>query len=147
MTSARWLGDLPCLNPVYGILNPLGLKYLTLLRVGLRHLRVHKFNHNFSDTIHPFCSCNEVDVESIEHYLLHCPHYAIFRSVLFENLQKIISLVSLINPKFTCDLLLFGNHSHDVNTNRMIILETIQYLISTKRFDQPLIEGYGPWLG
>jgi hypothetical protein len=131
-------------NPVYGILNPLGLKYLTRLRVGLSHLRVHKFHHNFSDTIHPFCSCNEVDVESIEHYLLHCPNYLIFRSVLFENLRKSISLVSLINSKFTCDLLLFGNHSYDVNTNRMIILETIQYLISTKRFDQPLIEGYGP---
>ena len=131
-------------NPVYGVLNPLGLKYLTRLRVGLSHLRAHKFGHNFSDTFHPFCSCAEVDVESIEHYLLHCPNQVIFRSVLFENLRKIISLVSLISSKYTCNLLLYGDHIYDTNTNKMIILETIQYLISTKRFDKPFIEGHGP---
>ena len=33
---------------VFNIYNPPGLKLLTKLRLGLSHLRGHKFNHNFS---------------------------------------------------------------------------------------------------
>ena len=36
-------------NPIYGIHNPVGVKYLTRLRVGLSHLRAHKYQHNFRD--------------------------------------------------------------------------------------------------
>ena len=31
---------------IYGIHNPVGIKYLTRLRVGLSHLPMHKFHHN-----------------------------------------------------------------------------------------------------
>ena len=128
-------------NPLYGVHNPKGLKYLTRLQVGLSHLRAHKFEHNFRDTIHPFCSCRSVDIESVEHYLLHCPNHAACRSVLFENLRKSISLVTLISSKYTCNLLIYGDPTYDTHTNKMIILATIQFLISSKRFDQPLIQG------
>ena len=40
---------------VYRIHHPRGLKLLTRLRLGLSHLREHKFRHNFNDTIDPFC--------------------------------------------------------------------------------------------
>ena len=35
-----------------------GIKLLTRLRLGLSHLRQHKFNHNFQDTINPLCPCS-----------------------------------------------------------------------------------------
>ena len=35
----------------FGIHDPIGLSYLTQLRVGLSKLNFHKFNHNFRDTI------------------------------------------------------------------------------------------------
>ena len=42
------------------------------LRLGLSHLREHKFKHNFQDSINPLCNCGH-DIESTTHYLLHCP--------------------------------------------------------------------------
>ena len=38
------------LHPIYGIHDPIGLKYLTRLHVGLSNLHAHKFYHNFKDT-------------------------------------------------------------------------------------------------
>ena len=39
------------MNPVYNIHDPIGLKFLTRLRVNFSHLREHKFRHNFLDTL------------------------------------------------------------------------------------------------
>ena len=36
-------------KPVYNIHNPIGLKLLTRLRLGLSHLNEHKFKHNYQD--------------------------------------------------------------------------------------------------
>ena len=81
-------------NPIYGIHNPIGLKYLTRLRVGLSHLRAHKYQHKFSDTTTHFCSCPNNESETVEHYLLHCPSYSLIRSELFEKLRQIIEYMT-----------------------------------------------------
>ena len=39
--------DRPISNPIYNIFNPVGVKYLTRLRLELSHLSEHRFNHNF----------------------------------------------------------------------------------------------------
>ena len=53
------LALLKCIRPkaeiLYKIYIPKGLKLLTPLRLDLSHLPEHKFRHNFSDTIDPFC--------------------------------------------------------------------------------------------
>ena len=125
---------------LYGIHHPLGTKLLTRLRVGLSHLRDHKFSHNFQDTSDPFCLCLCNEKETVEHYLLHCPCHDNHRDVLFETLIKHISLVILVNPKYTCDLLLYGDPRYKWDTNNEILKATIEFLISSKRFDHPLIQ-------
>ena len=65
----------PSPNSVYNCHNPKGLKLITRLRLGLSHLREHKFKHNFQDTINLLCSYG-IDIESTEHFLLHCPQFA-----------------------------------------------------------------------
>ena len=47
----------PMPKPTFNIHNPLGLKLLTRLGLGLSHLNEHRFNHNFKDCINPLCSC------------------------------------------------------------------------------------------
>ena len=47
----------PVANSVFEINNPYDLKLLTRLRLGLSHLRYHKFRHNFQDCINPICVC------------------------------------------------------------------------------------------
>ena len=41
----------PIQNPIYKIHDPMGIKYLTRLRLGLSHLNDHKFRHNFQDCL------------------------------------------------------------------------------------------------
>ena len=126
---------------LYGIHHPVGNKLLTRLRIGLSHLRSHKFTHKFQDTLNPFCPCTSNESETVEHNLLHCPKYIAQRRVLFETLIKFISVVTFVNSKYICDLLLYGHSKYQWNTNKEIIKATIEFLISSKRLDLSLIEG------
>ena len=54
--------------------NPVGLKLLTRLRLGLSHLNEYIFNHNFQNCINSLCSCC-LEIESTSHFLLHYHHY------------------------------------------------------------------------
>ena len=125
-------------SPVFGIHNPQGLKYLTRLRVGLSHLRSHKYLHSFRDTNSPFCSCVNNEHETVEHYLLYCPLYLHLRSELFGKLRLLISLLILTTPLRTCNLLLYGDPCLDFHTNKKILELTICYIISSNRFNVPL---------
>ena len=62
----------PSPNSVFKCHNPQGIKFLTRLRLGLSHLREHKFKHSFQDSLNPLCKCG-FDVKSTSHFLLHCP--------------------------------------------------------------------------
>ena len=47
----------PSPNSIFDIYNPYGIKLLTRLRLGLRHLNEHKFKHGFNDTINLIFIC------------------------------------------------------------------------------------------
>ena len=61
-------------NSVYNCHNTIAICLITRLRLGLSHLREHEFKHGFQDTFNPLCICGN-DVESTEHFLLHCPQF------------------------------------------------------------------------
>ena len=83
---------------------------LTRLRVGLSHLREHKFRHNFNDTIDPICYCRTNAIESVEHFLLQCLNHTHYRSSLFDNLrQNGISILPFCNS-YLIKILLFGSN-------------------------------------
>ena len=63
-------------TPVYSIHDLKGLAILTQLRVGLSKLNLHKFRHNFRDTLNPLFPSND-GVEDMAHFLLHCHSYDI----------------------------------------------------------------------
>ena len=48
----------PLENSVFTCHNPIGIKYLTSIRLGFSHLRYHKFKHGFLDAFDPLCSCS-----------------------------------------------------------------------------------------
>ena len=43
----------PPAKSIFGISDPVGLSYLTQIRVGLSKSNLHKFLHNFRDTVNP----------------------------------------------------------------------------------------------
>ena len=61
----------PPFKSTFGIHDPIGLSYLTQLRVGLSKLCYHQFKHNFGDSINPMCPSNDC-IETKEHFLLLC---------------------------------------------------------------------------
>ena len=81
---------------IFGIHDPVGLRYLFQLRVSLSPLRSHKYRHNFTDTPSDICHCNE-GIEDTNHFLFSCPDYAILRATLAASviniLQKTTSII------------------------------------------------------
>ena len=67
-----------------------GLKGVKIMRIrlGLSHLREHKFQHNLQESINPLCNCGH-DIESTTHYLLHCPLFVNERSTFFSTLSSL----------------------------------------------------------
>ena len=127
----------PAPNRTFNCHNPFGIKLITRLRLGLSHLRDHKFKHNFLDCLNPICCCGQ-DIETTVHYLLHCPIFSDERSIFFNNIRRIDeNVLSDSDPK-TSDTLLFGITSFNDTKNTSILNTTIDYILSTKRFDVPL---------
>ena len=97
----------PSQNRVYNCHNPKEIKLLTRLRVGLSHLREHKFRHSFQDTLNPICTCGE-DIEAKSHYLLHCPDYLEERKTLLNTVSCIVSNIFDFNNDQLTEILLYG---------------------------------------
>ena len=98
--------------------NPRGLKLLTRLRLGLSHFREHKFRHNFNDTIDPFCLCGTNNLETSEHFLLHCPTYACLRRKLFDNLHNNNILLLPLEKSLIVQILLYGSDNYHTSMNK-----------------------------
>ena len=108
--------------------NPIGIKYITRVRLGLSHLREHKFNNSFQDTLNPIRNC----VESAIHFFLHCPLYSNKRRTLLNSSANIDHTL-LNNTDFSLtQILLFCNTAFNAIENTKIINLTIDFVLSTK---------------
>ena len=125
-------------NSLFSIYDPLGVKFLTRLRLQFSHRNEHKFRYGFEDTINAMFAC-ESEVETTEHFLLRCHLYSPQRLVLFENLNKVDSNFLNLNVKDKVSFLLYGSQSTTFkSSNREILKFVINYIKETGRFDRPL---------
>ena len=72
--------------------DPIGINYITLIRLGFSHLRGHKFKHSFQDTISYICKYGN-DVVSAIHIFLYYPFYS-------SELRTLLSSLVNIDPRF-----------------------------------------------
>ena len=121
----------PMPKPTFNIHNPLGLKLLTRLRLGLSHLNEHRFNHNFEDCINPLCSCS-LEVESTTHFFLHCHNFVNIRNTLLNKLNSISCDISNCSDRSLTKLILYGNPKFSFQQNLDIINASIEYMINSK---------------
>ena len=131
----------PTPNSVFNCHHPEGLILLTRLRLGFSHLREHKFRHNFQDNINPICSCGE-DIETTSHFLLNCPRHSITRTTFLNKIKTINSGLTERNDNILCNILLYGDPSLSTENNTRILNSTVEYLLESKRFDEPLFSNY-----
>ena len=118
---------------IFGIHDPLGLRYLFQLRVGLSSLRSHKKHHNFIDTPSDKCLCNH-GIEDTSHFLFSCPFYATKRATLAACVIGILQKYNLNHLGNRSHLYLYGHRTIKLVDNRKIILSTIKYIKETRRF-------------
>ena len=92
-------------------------KPITSLWFGISYLWEYKFKYSFHKTINPLCGCGH-DVESTEHFLLHCPQFV-------NERRTLVSTIGNIDHKFYRDFkdialtntLFFRNTSFDTDEN------------------------------
>ena len=96
----------PSPNSIFNCHNPKGVKLLTRLRLGLSHLRDHKFKHSFQDSLNPICNCRN-DVETTTHNLLHCPVFSDERLILINNIWNIDNNILNLNDSRFSEMLFF----------------------------------------
>ena len=118
----------PFSNSVCNCHNPREICLITRLRLGLSHLRECKLKHSFRYTSNALCSC-AIDLESTEHFLLHCPQ--------FFNEKRTLSL---LESNVLTQTLLFGNMPLSRRDNSKILNAAIDFILSTERFDEQLFE-------
>ena len=118
----------PTPNRIFNCYNPIGIKQITRLRLGLSHLRDHKFKRNFLDCLNPICCCGK-DIETTVHYLLHCPIFSDERSIFLSNIRSIDENVLSGSDSRISETLLFCIFSFNV-TKSTSILNTTTHLIS-----------------
>ena len=124
----------PDQKSIFGAHDPQGIKWLFQLRLGLSPLRHHKKRHNFLDTPTDICMC-KTGVESTEHFLLKCPFYNLKRIVLAENVIPLLTSNNLAFLQNDVNLYLYGHKDLADNDNKTIILQTINFIKSSNRFD------------
>ena len=103
----------------------------------MSHLREHKSKHNFQDCLNPICSCG-LDIESTSHFLLHCPSFNDERYTLLSTLNKTDCKLLELTKSSLSQTLLYGKTFHK-EKNALILNATIEYILSTERFEEPLI--------
>ena len=94
-------------NSTFHCHTPKSLKLITRLRLGLSHLRLHKFKHSFEDALNPIC--NSGTAEKTIHYLLLYANFSNER--LFNKLQSIGENILSEDDSNISNVFLFGEHS------------------------------------
>ena len=130
-------GDPPP-RPIYNIFNPLGVKFLTCLRLELSHLNEHRFNHNFHECINPLCSCSN-DTESNSHFFLRCCHFNSLRVDLMNDLKMIDDNILRLSEDCLVHLILFGDPKYNLVDNCRILNASISFILRSERFKGSLI--------
>ena len=97
-------------------------------------------NSDFLDTIDPFCTCCTGNIETTEHYLLHCPNFSNDRLSLFNDLGNISVSVIPYNGSTLCEILLYGISQLSDAENRDILSVVIRYILATGRFDKSIFD-------
>ena len=80
-----------------------GLKFLTRVRFGLKHLADPKLSRNFQYRVNSICICSQ-ETKVLTPFLLHCSNYHCERQNLFSKKKKFDSTILKQNLKcsFAC---------------------------------------------
>ena len=106
--------------------------------MGLSHLRGNKFKHSFQNCLNPLCLCGN-EIETSTYYLLHCPTYTNERMTLLNKIKSINCSILESSDAAVTKILLFGDNTFSDSPNTLTLNSTIEYIISTQRFEGSIL--------
>ena len=94
----------------------------------------------FKDAINLLCSCGNF-AKSTKHFFLHCTHFSNQQSTLINKIKDIVDK-SIFNENdfLITQTPLFGDKKLSITDKKSMLQATIQFLISSGRFDLLLLE-------
>ena len=102
------------------------------------HCSDHKFINNFQDTLNPLCTCGW-DFKNTCHFLLHYLNFLTERNTPLNKITNIDSNVLNQADATITKTLLFGNSKYSNEINLQILNASIDFILTSKRFDEPLL--------
>ena len=81
-----------------------------------------------------------MDIESIAHYFLHCPTYITEKSTLLSTISDIKNNIPDFSEPVLIKTILLDSNSFNRNANANVLNATIEYVLSIKRFQEPLFQ-------
>ena len=78
-------------------------------------------------------------IESTSHFFLHCALFGNKRITLLSNLSKVCYKLIEINESSLTETLFFGNSLFDLEKNSLILNASIDCILFTERFGEPLL--------
>ena len=103
-------------NSIYNCHNPKGIRLITRLRLGLRHLSEHKFKHSFQNCLNTPCLCGN-DIDTYSHFLLHYTTYSNERMTLLNKIKNFNYGILVLSDTIMAKTLLFGDSLLSDSTN------------------------------
>ena len=85
------------------------------------------------------CSCSQ-DVETTTHFLLHCPNHHCATKALFYKINQVSGNVLRQSDSTIFKILRFGDIELDYETNKILLISTIEFISLTEIFSCPLFE-------
>ena len=80
------------------------------------------------------------DIETTTDFPLQCPNHHCARKTLFDKTNQVSGIIlRQSDPKIT-KILLFGGNKLDFETNKILLISTIEFVSLTERFSCPLFE-------
>ena len=140
-----WNFKFPTANSISGCRNPLEVKLLIRVWLGLCHLCEHKLKHSFQDTLNPPCSGGK-EVETAFYFLLSCLNYSDKRLILLSKIRNVNPSNSENTNSEITQFFIYGDKNFTASNNSVILYLTIEYILATKRFYKPLFLKRSPFL-
>ena len=107
-------------------------RYNLLTRYSLSHLHYHKFRHNYQHCMNLRCACC-LEIETTTHFGLYCPFFQSARQSLLINIKKTDESIFKKHDKLITKTLPYGDDKFDLSCNKSIISTTIEFIVSTGR--------------
>ena len=98
----------PVPNSAFNIHNPVGIKFLTRLKLGLSHVNEHRFNHKFKNCTNLKCIFSSEN-ELTFYFSLFCHFYIPIRATLFDKLKEIVNNLQKLHDQTVTEILWYGS--------------------------------------